>query len=74
MPKKKPNGFIAKCQCGQTVGAMDYARTPRKDAGRLLGEWLHSGCTVIPKFGDAWCETVGRCICEDKRNDNGNAI
>lgn len=61
--KKKPNGFVARCQCGVYVGALDARRTDRKDMGRLLGEWLADGCTVEPRFTDTWCETIKPCQC-----------
>ena len=35
--KLKPNGYIAICQCGKTVGAIDLNRTDRKDSGKVLG-------------------------------------
>ena len=65
--KKNPIGFIAICQCGNVVGAMDYHRTERKEAGKILGEWLASGCTVEPKFEDIWQITIGNCICNDDK-------
>ena len=64
MAKKKPTGFVATCQCGVIVGAMDYTRTDRKDAGQMLGKWLHDGCTVEPRFEGTWKATVGACRCE----------
>lgn len=65
--KKKPSGFIAVCQCGQTVGAMDYERTERADAGKILGAWLADGCVIQPRFGGSWSETLSTCKCEDKK-------
>lgn len=62
--KKKPTGFVARCQCGAIVGAMDYARTDRHEAGKLLGAWLHDGCTVEPQFAGTWSVTVEACRCE----------
>lgn len=64
MPKKKPTGFVAKCQCGEVIGAIDYARTDRKEAGKLLGEWLADGCTIEPRFSDKWTETITTCKCQ----------
>lgn len=60
---KKPSGFIAKCQCGVTTGALDYDRMERKDVGKMLGEWLMRGCTVEPRFGGEWTERIGSCTC-----------
>lgn len=62
--KLKPTGFVAKCQCGVAVGAMDIERTERKDAGHMLGEWLSSGCTVEPRFGGTWSEHIEPCKCK----------
>ena len=52
--KKKPTGFVAICQCGKIIGAMDYKRTDRIEAGKILGEWLASGCTIEPRFENSW--------------------
>ena len=65
MKKQKPTGFIAICQCGEVVGAMDYIRTERKDAGKIIGKWLAKGCTVQPKFVGIWSVTVTACKCKD---------
>lgn len=62
--KKRPTGFIATCQCGMIIGAMDYERTDRRDAGKIMGEWLADGCTVSPKFDSHWTEQVSACTCE----------
>jgi hypothetical protein len=61
--KLKPSGFVAVCQCGVTVGAMDYERTDRREAGKILGEWLLDGCTVSPRFSGTWSETIKPCQC-----------
>jgi len=61
--KKKPTGFVAICQCGAIVGALDYIRTDRKDAGKILGEWIADGCTVEPRFTGQWCERITSCKC-----------
>lgn len=61
---KKPTGFVAMCQCGVIVGAMDYERTDRKDAGKVLGKWLNDGCTVEPRFSGTWSATGETCRCE----------
>jgi len=63
MEKKKPTGFIAICQCGKVVGAMDYQRTDKSEAGKILGKWLHDGCTVKPRFGACWEVRVLPCSC-----------
>lgn len=64
MKKRKPNGFVALCQCGVYVGALDARRTDRKDMGKLLGEWLMDGCTVEPRFVDTWSVQIESCRCD----------
>ena len=64
MTKQPPTGFVAKCRCGSAIGAMDYDRTERTEAARMLGKWLMDGCTVEPRFGDLWSEELTPCKCE----------
>jgi hypothetical protein len=61
--KRKPTGFVATCQCGVVVGAMDAERTDRAEASKLLGTWLSEGCTVAPRFTGSWSVTVEACRC-----------
>ena len=61
--KKNPDGFVARCQCGKIVGAMDWERTTHKQRGALLGEWLFSGCTVEPRWGN-FSATIEPCQCD----------
>ena len=61
--KKKPTGFIAICQCGVIIGALDLDRTGRKEAGQIMVQWLHDGCKVIPKFDSSWEVTCSHCVC-----------
>lgn len=63
MTKKRPTGFVATCRCGAIVGALDYERTDRRDAGRIMGRWLHDGCTVEPRFAGTWSVFVEPCRC-----------
>ena len=60
--KQKPIGAIY--QCGETIGALDYERTERKDAGALLGKWLAEGCTVAPRFAGWGSERITPCKCK----------
>lgn len=62
--KKRPTGFIAQCQCGNITGALDFDRTERKEAGKILGAWLFDGHTVIPKFEESWEAPLKCCTCE----------
>lgn len=64
MSKKKPIGFVAVCQCGEKIGAMDYEKTDSKDAGRILGKWITAGCTVEPRFPGWDSETITPCKCD----------
>lgn len=61
--KKRPSGFIAICQCKQIIGALDFIRTDRKEAGKILGGWLADGCTIEPRFKSNWQVTVKQCRC-----------
>ena len=60
---RKPTGFVATCQCGRDVGAMDSTRTDRKEASVLLGKWLSDGCTVTPRFKGTWEANIQPCKC-----------
>lgn len=62
--KKKPTGYVAMCQCGVIVGAIDMNATDRKDAGRLLGEWVSDGCVLTPQFSGSWSAAISPCECE----------
>lgn len=64
--KQKPTGYVARCQCGSYVGALDIDRTERKEAGKLLGAWLAAGCDVLSRFGGCWTEKIQPCRCESK--------
>ena len=69
MTKKTPTSFVATCQCGVVVGAMDYRRMDSKLAGQILGKWLHDGCTVEPHFSDILLARVERCRCKQVEPD-----
>ena len=62
--KKRPTGFVAVCQCGFVVGALDYELTPRAEAGRILSRWLNDGCQISPRFTGSWSAVVHPCQCE----------
>jgi hypothetical protein len=63
--KLKPTGFVAKCQCGVYIGAVDIRRTRNEDVSKLLGKWLFTdGCTVEPRFDGTWMETISPCQCK----------
>jgi len=65
--KRKPTGFVATCQCGVVVGAIDTIRADRKDAGQILGKWLADGCTVAPRFDGTWSAEVKVCQCASEQ-------
>ncbi|KAB0668960.1 hypothetical protein F6V30_14070 [Oryzomonas sagensis] len=62
--QEKPTGYIARCRCGAIVGALDYGRTNRNDAGKILGKWLAGGNTVEPRFGTIWMVKIESCGCD----------
>ena len=62
---RRPSGFVAKCQCGVYVGALDIQRTDREDIGTIVGRWLFEGKTVEPRFGGAWEIILNSCRCKD---------
>jgi hypothetical protein len=64
MSKKQPTGFVATCQCGAVVGAMNYASTNGEEAGHMIAAWLMGGCTVEPRFGDNWSCLMESCRCK----------
>ena len=61
--KQKPTGFVATCQCGIIIGALDYERTESREAGKIIGQWLADGCIVEPKFDSVWGAQIGSCKC-----------
>lgn len=63
--KRKPNGYIGECQCGEIVGALDLNRMDREDSGKMLGLWISRGYKLIPKFESTWSANVTSCKCED---------
>ena len=70
--KKRPTGFVAICQCGVIIGAMDFTRTERKEASQILGRWLADGCTVDPRFTGDWEAYVERCKCQKQPPKSGD--
>jgi hypothetical protein len=65
--KKKPTGFIAICQCGNTIGAIDFERSSMTDTGKILGKWIIDGCTIQPLFESNWTEVIRQCDCRNKQ-------
>lgn len=63
-PKRKPTGYVATCQCGVAVGALDRQRTPVHEASQILGRWLSEGYTITPQFGPSWTVSLASCCCE----------
>ncbi len=60
--KLKPTGYVAICQCGETVGAIDL-NNPEQGAGKILGKWIDNGCELKPKFTNSWWATISPCKC-----------
>ncbi len=67
--KRKPTGYIATCQCDETIGGIDLTRTPRKEAGRILGQWVADGCTLTPRFNETWSIGLEVCKCSQPTED-----
>lgn len=65
--KFKPSGYIAICQCGITVGAIDLNLADRVESGKALGRWIADGSELKPRFGD-WQASVSQCVCEIKES------
>lgn len=61
--RRRPTGFVARCQCGKMTGALDYLRTSKKEAGEILGLWLAEGRTVEPRFSGTWVVDLETCVC-----------
>ena len=72
--RKQPTGFVATCQCGLEVGALDLKRSDRADVARLLGQWLMHGCTVTPRFTGTWSARIEMCECGKPPNMATNRI
>jgi hypothetical protein len=72
MTPRKPTGFVAVCQCGVAIGALDLERSERGDVSRLLGKWLMDGCVVHPQFTNTWAARLEPCKCDQQPNTNGN--
>ena len=70
--RKQPTGFVATCQCGLEVGALDLERSDRVDVARLLGQWLMHGCTVTPRFTGTWSAQIEMCECGKPPNVEAN--
>jgi hypothetical protein len=66
--RKTPTAFVATCQCGHEVGALDVERTGSGDTARLLGMWLMQGCTVAPRFTANWSARIEMCECSKTPN------
>lgn len=69
--RKKPTGYVATCQCGIVIGAIDLTRSDRKDASKVLGDWVGKGCTLTPRFAGSWSEHVRPCQCDRSADGEG---
>lgn len=66
--RKKLTGYVARCQCGEIVGAIDLERSDRKDAGQIMGRWIAEGLRLEPRFTGSWSCQVTACGCEEARH------
>ena len=64
MKRKTPTGWVARCQCGESIGALDRERTDNTEMVKCLSGWLAAGCTVEPRFGGSWSVGLVKCGCE----------
>lgn len=66
--RKKPTGYVARCQCGEPVGAIDLERCERDLVNRVFGRWISEGMTLEPRFTSNWrCEVIA-CGCKAVRH------
>ena len=65
-----PDGWIAICQCGQTIGAVDRLRSLAPDVSDTLSRWLHRGCTIEPRWG-SFGASIKPCTCERAAKGEG---
>lgn len=64
--RKKPTGYVATCQHGLVIGAIDLERTDREGGGKILGSWIAKGCTLEPRFTGSWSVSGESCeVCHD---------
>jgi hypothetical protein len=57
-----PTGYVAKCQCGKYVGAIDAERTPISEISQMVSRWFSEGLAVEPRFGK-WDQFLESCKC-----------
>lgn len=58
-----PDGWVAICQCGQTIGAVDRLRSATPEVSATLTEWLQRGCVIEPRWG-SFTANISPCTCE----------
>ena len=58
-----PEAWIAICQCGQTIGAVDRLRSATPEVSDALTSWLHRGCVIEPRWG-SFRAIISPCTCE----------
>ena len=61
--EQKPTGFLAQCECGACLGAVDFTLTEPETSLRILSSWLEKGARIIPQFGDGWPVYINPCLC-----------
>jgi hypothetical protein len=65
-----PEAWVATCQCGQTIGAVDRLRSPASEVSAALTGWLHRGCTIEPRWG-SFSASISPCTCEPATKGDG---
>lgn len=68
---KRPTGYIATCQCGSIVGALDLQRCDEETVAHMLGKWVAQGRALSPMFEPHWTAAITGCTC---RSDQGDEL
>lgn len=66
MMRKRPTGWVARCQCGELIGALDRDRSEQPEISRCISGWLAAGCAIEPRFGSNWSVDLVKCGCKGR--------
>ncbi len=61
--RRAPTGYVATCQCGGVIGAIDIIRASKELVGKTMGSWVARGCTLTPRFESTWEHQLTGCTC-----------